>query len=219
MKKRFIIALILLVLFSTYKIQDSLKFRFNHNIKNISVENNSILNDGTITEKLSFLYETNLFFLSKKNINSKLSEIDLIESYEIKKIYPDRIKIKIFEKKPIAILQNKKEKNYYTTNGDVINFFESEKFRNLPVVFSNKDNFKKFYQNLEKINFPFNEIKACYFFESNRWDLITIFNQTLKLPPKNYNQVLINFLSIRDQNNFKKYEIFDYRINGQLILK
>ena len=172
MKKRFIIALILLVLFSTYKIQDSLKFRFNHNIKNISVENNSILNDGTITEKLSFLYETNLFFLSKKNINSKLSEIDLIESYEIKKIYPDRIKIKIFEKKPIAILQNKKEKNYYTTNGDVINFFESEKFRNLPVVFSNKDNFKKFYQNLEKINFPFNEIKACYFFESNRWDLI-----------------------------------------------
>ena len=219
MKKRFIIALILLVLFSTYKIQDSLKFRFNHNIKNISVENNSILNDRTIIEKLSFLYETNLFFLSKKNINSKLSEIELIESYEIKKIYPDRIKIKIFEKKPIAILQNKKEKNYYTSNGDVINFFESEKFRNLPVVFSNKDNFKKNYQNLEKINFPFNEIKACYFFESNRWDLITTFNQTLKLPPKNYNKVLINFLSIRDQNNFKKYEIFDYRINGQLILK
>ena len=66
MKKRFIIALILLVLFSTYKIQDSLKFRLNHNIKNISVENNSILNDGTITEKLSFLYETNLFFYLKK---------------------------------------------------------------------------------------------------------------------------------------------------------
>ena len=44
-------------------------------------------------------------------IQNKLEEIDIIKSFEIKKVYPNKIKIKIFEKKPIAILQNKKNSN------------------------------------------------------------------------------------------------------------
>ena len=49
------------------------------------------------------------FFLNRKNKN-KVKEFQFIESFEIKRIYPDKLRIKIFEKKPIAILQNKKEK-------------------------------------------------------------------------------------------------------------
>ena len=42
-----------------------------------------------------------------KNIKEK----SFIESFEIKKIYPNKLKIKIFEKKPIAIY-NIKKKNF-----------------------------------------------------------------------------------------------------------
>ena len=44
-------------------------------------------------------------------------------------------------------------------------------------------------------------------------------NQTIKLPIKNYNSSLKNFLNLEGQANFEKFKIFDYRIMGQLILK
>ena len=41
----------------------------------------------------------------------------------------------------------------------------------------------------------------------------------LKLPEKNYTKSLIEFMNIKDKTNFKKYKVFDYRLNNQLILK
>ena len=73
--------------------------------------------------------------------------------------------------------------------------------------------------NFKKTNFPLSEIKYFYFFESSRWNLVTARGQTIKLPIKDYDNSLLNFLSIKDKDNFRKYKIFDYRINNQLILK
>ena len=86
-------------------------------------------------------------------------------------------------------------------------------------MFGDKKNFEFFYNELQAINFPFNMLESLYFFESQRWDLKTKENQTIKLPIKNYKKSLINFLNIKDQDNFAKYKIFDYRISNQLILK
>ena len=57
------------------------------------------------------------------------------------------------------------------------------------------------------------------FFETNRWDLETYNNKIIKLPSKNYKKSLKNFMSLKNQDNFKKYRIFDYRIKNQLILQ
>ena len=72
---------------------------------------------------------------------------------------------------------------------------------------------------MKSINFPFNEIKTFYLFESKRWDIVTDNNQLIKLPINNYKQSLINFMELKNQVNFKKYKTFDYRIKNQLILK
>ena len=39
------------------------------------------------------------------------------------------------------------------------------------------------------------------------------------LEVKNYEISLQNFIDLKDQINFGKYKIFDYRINNQIILK
>ena len=89
----------------------------------------------------------------------------------------------------------------------------------MPVAFGDKKNFQTFYNQIKKINFPINTIEKFYLYESKRWDLITKKKQTIKLPVKNYEISLKNFVTIENQNNFKKYKLFDYRINDQLILK
>ena len=98
MKKRLIIGLLLLFLLSTYNIKFNKTFFSNLQIKKITIENNKIIKDKEIKEKLSFLYETNFFFLRTKTIEKKLREIQFIESYQIKKIYPNNLIIKITEK-------------------------------------------------------------------------------------------------------------------------
>ena len=219
MKKRLIIGLLLLFLFSTYNIKLNKTFFSNLQIKKITIENNKIIKDKEIKEKLSFLYETNFFFLRTKKIEKKLREIQFIESYQIKKIYPNNLIIKITEKKPIAIIQKSKQKKYFTVRGDLIDFRKIKIFEDLPNVFGDEKSFATFYVNLKNINFPFKEIKTFYLFESKRWDLLTLKNQLIKLPINNYNKSLLNFISLKDQANFEKYKIFDYRIKDQLILK
>jgi cell division septal protein FtsQ len=218
MKKRLIIALALLVLFSTYKPQ-KLPLSNKFSIKEIKIENNIILKDENIKKHLAFLYDVNLIFLNTVDIEEKLKKIDFIESFEIKKIYPNRIKIKIYEKKPIAILQNKREKFYISKNIEHITYIDLENYKNLPIVFGNKKSFKKLYENLNQISFPLDLIKGYYLYESKRWDLKTSKEITIKLPSKNYIKSLKNFMKLNKENSFDKYKIFDYRIEDQLILK
>ena len=219
MKKRFLIGLLLLLLLSTYSSKNSIDNQYKLNIKEIIVENNNILKKKEVKEEFSFLYNQNIFLLNDKTIAQNLSKKSFIESFKIKKIYPDKIKIIVFEKQPIAILQNKKEKYYYTNKNEIIEFSNLREFQNLPIVFSDKENFKIFYIDLKKIEFPLDIIKSIQFFKSQRWDIITRKDQTIKLPTSEYKKSLRNFLEIKNKDNFNGYKIFDYRIKDQLILR
>ena len=81
------------------------------------------------------------------------------------------------------------------------------------------ENFKSLYSLLNKIEFPVNEIKKFYYFDIKRWDIFLKNNRLIKLPVENYLDSLQNYIEIKDNKNFDKYEIFDYRIKDQLVLK
>lgn len=218
MKKRLIIAVALLVLLTTINTkQEIIISKFN--IKEIRIDNNFILKEKELKKLLSQIYDKNLIFLSNNEIEKSLMKNNYIESFKIKKIYPNTLKIKIYEKKPIAILFKKKKKFYLSEKMEIIQFRKIKNYRELPYVFGNEKNFKKFYTDLKKIDFPFNIIQKYTLFEFNRWDIETVSDKLIKLPPENYLKSLKNFLDIRDKNNFKKYKVFDYRIENQLILK
>ena len=152
-------------------------------------------------------------------IKRLLSQNNFIESFDTKKIYPNTLKIKIYEKKPIAILIDKKNKYLLSEKIDLIQFEKIKNFQDLPYVKGNQKEFKIFYTNLKKINFPFEIVKEYILFDTNRWDIETINGKIIKLPSKNYINRLKNYLNLRSKTNFKKYKIFDYRINNQIILK
>ena len=219
MTRKFLIAISLLFLLTTFNTQKEINFKFNFKVKKIIVQNNFILSEDEVRSELSFLYDKNFIFLNSKDIKKKINKNSFIDGLEIKRIYPNKLKVKIFEKKPIAIIQVKKKKYYFTKKNKIISYYYLENFKNLPVVFGSKENFQKFYKDLKQINFPVRLIKKYYFFESRRWDLLTVENQTVKLPINNYKKSLENFLLIRNQINFEKYKTFDYRVNNQVILK
>ena len=218
MKVHFIIGVALLILLTTITINQKIiitKF----NIKEIILVNSISLKEKDVKKSLSVIYNKNLLFLKNKEIEEILVQFTSIESFYLDKKYPNTLKITIIEKKPIAILINNKKKFYISERLDQFEFNDKNFNQNLPIIFGNKDDFKIFYKNLIKIDFPVNLIIKYMLYESNRWDLETIDNKTIKLSSKNYVKNLKNYLNIKKKNNFKKFKVFDYRINDQLILK
>ena len=218
MKKRIVIAIALLILFSTITAQLKIEIT-KFNLKKIQIKNNSILNEKDIKELLIPLYEKNLIFLSYSEIEKALMQNSFIESFNIRKKYPQSLHIEIFEKQPVAILFNKKEKFYLSDKSELIRFIKDPKFKDLPYVIGEPKKFKILLENLKKLNFPINSVKKYVLYESNRWDIEIEKNQIIKLPEVNYNDSLKNYLSLANKNEFKKYKVFDFRINNQLILK
>ena len=167
MKNRAIISLALLMLLSTITTQHKIVIS-KFNLKEIDIENNLLLKEKDIQKLLTPIYNKNLLLLKNREIEIILMQNTFIESFNIKKKYPNILKIEIFEKKPIAVLFNKKDKFYLSEKLDLIEFKNFPNYQNLPYVFGNKDEFQILYNNLIKINFPFDQIKKYTLFETNR---------------------------------------------------
>ena len=218
MKKQLVIAFILFTSLTTITFKEKIIIS-QLNIKEIIVENNSLVKKKDVKKLLISIYNKNIIFLNNKEIEKALTQNSFIETFDVKKKYPQTLKIRIFEKKPIAILLNKKKKFYLSDKIELIEFENIKKYQDLPYVFGNRDDFKIFYNDLKKINFPFDLISKYTLYESKRWDLETTDKIVIKLDSKNYLKNIKNYLDTRNKQNFKKYKIFDYRINNQLILK
>ena len=217
MKKRIVIGLGLLILLTTITSQQKIVIS-KFNLKEINIENNILTKKKDIKKLLFPIYNKNLIFLENSEIEKALMQNSFIESFEIKKKYPNTLTIKIFEKKPIAILQYKKNKFYLSEKIELIKFENLSNYQNLPYVIGSKEDFEIFYNSLNNINFPFDQIKKYTLYESKRWDLETVNNKLIRLPAKDYIKSIKNYLNLINDNNFKKYKLFDYRINNQLIL-
>ena len=71
MKKRLLIALLLLLVLSTYNTNQNLNLLSKFQIKKIHFENNYLLSDSEVENILSFLYEKNLFSITNEDIKKK----------------------------------------------------------------------------------------------------------------------------------------------------
>ena len=188
-------------------------------IKYVEIENIYIIDKKELKKIVNNeLKNLSLFSINEKKMSNILKKYEIIKSIEIKKVFPNTIKIKKIEKEIIATLINKKKKFYLTLNGEKIRFFKNEKLDNLPKIFGEQKNFTQIYNSLKKLNFPINEIKSFYYFDIGRWDIILKNSNIIKLPVKDFNESLINYNELKNDQNFTKYKIFDYRIKDQLIL-
>jgi len=207
-------------IFTTYNSKEQKKsFSIIFPIKEIIIENTLAVNLIKLKSELDFLRKTSLFFLKEEKIVEVMDRHEFISNVQLKKKYPSTLKILVFEKIPIATEIKDKKRYYVTKNGEKVNYTRIENYEDLPTIFGNHKNFSSFFNDLEESNFKINEIKAFYYFDIGRWDIVLKNKKTIKLPEKNYQNILLKVNSILDDVSFSKYKIFDYRIKDQLILQ
>ena len=218
MKNRFIIGATLIILFTTFISEKNFTIK-NLTINEIRFENNKIVSNEELIKDLSFLYNKNIIFLNTLEIKKKLKKNSFIESLQVKKVYPNKLIIKIFEKQPIAIIFHENKKFFLGKKFELIKYKKILKYENLAVINGDEKSFKKLFINLKKTKFPSDLVKKYELQKAERWNIELIDGRVIKLPINNYKKSLKNFLKIKADRNFEKYKIFDYRLNDQLILK
>jgi cell division septal protein FtsQ len=210
----------LFFIFSTYNTKytkDSFSIFFP--IKIISIENNFATNLSELKSDLNFLKNTSLLFLNKEIFLTIINKHNFISNIQLKKKYPNTLKVIITEKVPVATQIIDRDKFYITKENEKIRFIDLAIYKNLPSIFGKYKSFNIIYNNLKKNNFKINEIKAFYYFDVGRWDIALKNEKIIKLPERNYLELLPKINLMLNNNDFSKYKVFDFRIKNQLILK
>ena len=217
---KYLIFFFIFIIFSTYTPNySSQKNSIFFPVKEIEIDNYSITKPKEIINELDYLLGKSILFIDKNNINLSIKKFDFIDEFKIKRIYPNTLKFIIEEKEPIAIFIDKKNTFYLTAKGETITFLDLKRFDNLPYVIGKKDDFANFYLSLKKSNFEIEQVSSFQYFEVGRWDIVLKNKKVIKLPVENYLESINNFILLKNDKNFDDYQIFDYRIRDQLILK
>ena len=218
-KNKVIIYLIFLLILSTTKgkILEQQK-RYSLKINNIKVFGLTNSKNLEIKDDLKDFFYQNIFFISKEEINKIINKHNIVEEYNIKKIYPSTLNIDIKPTKLVAKITNYNNL-VVGSNGKLISSEQTDKI--LPYIYGEFDSqkFLKFTQSIELSKFNFAEFKAVYFFPSNRWDIVTTDDVLIKLPEDNVSKSLNKAYKIITSTQFKDKNIIDLRVKNHLIIK
>ena len=175
--------------------------------KNLEISNN--LNN--------FLYES-IFVISKDEIKKIIEKHNIIQEFNIKKIYPSTLNIEIKPTKFIARVFNNGQ-YLVGANGKLIEDKNNNEL--LPYIFGefNSLDFLSFKQNIEKSIFSFSNLKTLYFFPSGRWDILTNNDILIKLPQEDIVASLNLSKKLIDNDNFKDNKFLDLRVKNNLVTK
>ena len=190
-------------------------------IKNIIITNNFLIEEKKIINKLKKIYDKNIFFIKRRDIEEPLREINFLKNIVVKKKYPSTVIVKIFETKPVAILFKNQNKYLIDDSSNLIQFDKTMNTDDFSSVFGKgaENNFMYFYNQLKDNKFPIKEIKTYYFFQINRWDLELFTETTIKFPYNNIEDAIRKSIELINRKDFKNYKVIDLRVNGKIIVE
>tara|TARA_B100002052_G_scaffold290322_1_gene308777 strand:+ start:971 stop:1645 length:675 start_codon:yes stop_codon:yes gene_type:complete len=221
-KKNLFVWIFIFIFLSTYSLNSIQKKKISFfSIKKINVEGVLNVNSYDLESALKEFYGKNLIFLNREKLNEIGSKFSFIKEIKIKKIYPSTLNIIVKENKPLGILIEKDKKILLLENGNEILNFKLNMKKSLLVVKGEgaRKKFHKFHKILKTTNFEIELIQELNYFDVNRWDIVLKNGKVVKLPTDRIVRSIEKFISIYDKDSFSNFKIFDFRINGQLILE
>ena len=171
-----------------------------------------------LKNKIENLKLKNIFFLNENKIKNIIELNTLIENYQILKIYPSNLYIKINKTKLLAKINQSGKIMLLGSNGKLSETISTN--QQLPFIFGKPkvEEFLNFKIIIDQSKFSYDEIENFYFFPSKRWDIELKNKIILKLPNEDIKNTLDYLFEFLNNKNLYSSRIIDARINNQIIL-
>ena len=186
------------------------------NFQIIGLENNY---KKDLENNLLNITKFNIFFVNKDYLKSELNSNSLIEAFQIFKIYPSSLDIRIKKTNFLARLNINGDIFLIGSNGKFTKDFFLSDSEKLPFIFGNPkvDEFLKIFSTINTSEFKYENVKNLFFYKSGRIDLELKDNILIKLPLENLENVFKKISHLLFNNKFNK-KIIDARVPNQIIL-
>ena len=200
---------------NNHTIFNSNKFKIK-NFQIIGLENNY---KKELENNLLNSTKFNIFFVNKDYLKTILNSNSLIETFQVFKIYPSSLSIKIKKTKFLARLNINGVIFLIGSNGKFTKDFFLSDSETLPFIFGNPkvEEFLKIFYIINKSDFKYKDVKKLFFYKSGRIDLELKDDILIKLPLDNLENVLKKISQLIFNNQLNK-KIIDARVPNQIIL-
>ena len=214
-KKYIFFYLIIFIILSSIHNSNFKNYNF-FTIKKIEVVGLNKTDNLLLENKLTDLIGSYIFSLKKESFKL-INTVNLIKSYDVKKIYPNQVKVNLEPAVAISVVRYLNEKVILGNNGKII--YLKNLPENIPEVTGTND-IKKVFQTIKifnKSNFDIKNIKKINFFPSERIDIELENDKKIRFPidltirSLNFSKRLI------EKEEFNKSKIIDLRIPGKII--
>ena len=193
-------------------------FKYNNffTVKKIKVVGLNETDNLSLENKLIDLVGSNIFALNEESFKL-INSVNLIKKYNVKKIYPNQIKVYLESAIAIGVVKYLNETIILGDNGKIINL---ETFpTNVPEVYGTND-IKNIFKSIEIINkseLDIRNIKKINFFPSKRID-IELENEKKIRFPINFTIDDLNFgFRVINDEEFNQSKIIDLRVPNKVI--
>jgi cell division protein FtsQ len=189
-------------------------------IKNLNIVSETDLLKKKILKEINFINESNIFFIKKKKLSNKLKNINYIDEFKIKKIYPSSLIVQVKKTNLIGITFINNKQYYVGENGNFISVNSIRNKDKLPFIFGefNIQDFLNLKLKLSDSDIIFSNIKKYHYHKNRRWDLYLNDNVLIQLPNKNIKNALNLYKKLKTNNEIKPNMIIDLRIPNRIIL-
>ena len=188
------------------------------NVKNIQISGLNKNQTLNLLKNIKKLNLKNIFILNGNEISKIISSSSLVENYEITKIYPNSLDIKIEKTNFLAKINDNGKIFLIGSNGKLTPIDSG--YNELPYIFGKPsiDDFLKFKKKIDNSKFSYDQINNLFYFQSKRWDLKLHENILLKLPENLTLETLNSVYEFLENYNGKNFTILDARLENKFIL-
>ena len=188
-------------------------------LNKIEVQGNKKVDQKAIQSQLSGLFGKSLLFINPEDFEDILDENKLISEFTIQKKYPNTVIINLKEVTFVAQVFKDKKKYLLADNDNLIPFKDYVIEQDLPNIYGkDAEYYFNDFQKLLKLNdFNLDIISSYYFFQINRWDLVTNNQKIIKFPSKDLKEAIKVVNKLLNNKDFNKYSVIDLRINNKII--
>ncbi|MDI9634551.1 FtsQ-type POTRA domain-containing protein [Kamptonema cortianum] len=156
-------------------------------------------------------------------IKKNLEEIPWVNAASVERRFPDTLFVRISEREPVAIWQNKAKIYLVDREGELIETSEAQKYGGLLQISGLKapQNVGFLISLLDKFPEIKSRVTTAIHLRTTRWDIRLDGKVDVKLPEKGAEQALAYLLDLEKHHNLMEREILniDLRIPDQLVLR
>ncbi|MCF6321597.1 MAG: cell division protein FtsQ/DivIB [Rhizobiaceae bacterium] len=190
-------------------------------INNVVVEGLKELPQDDVLARLTLGKNKSLFTFDVNKAREDIGQLAWVRDVVVAKSYPDRLIIRIDERKPFAIWQNTNELSLVERDGELIDRFD-QRFSALPLLVGEGANIAgaEIIFQLSRIPVLKKQVKAYMRIAERRWDLRLKNGITVRLPDGNIPEALLELARLDKVYGLltRDIEVVDLRLKDRFVV-